>query len=62
MLWSLQVRTLSLRPLIPPCLLIHFAYAVAMAGMPGLLVALVSHGAQVMTVIELSAEPPWCRG
>lgn len=59
---SLQVRIFSSWPLMPPLALTQRAYALAMAGMPGLFVAAVFSGAQVMTVTEPSPEPPWSRG
>lgn len=48
---SLQVITRSSCPARPPWLLVQRAYASAIAGMPGMLVALVSWGAQVITVM-----------
>ncbi|CAM5715178.1 hypothetical protein SHIRM173S_10273 [Streptomyces hirsutus] len=55
---SLQVITSSSRPLMPPPAFTQRAYALAKAGIPGLLVALVFSGAQVMTVIGSSLSPP----
>lgn len=60
-LCSLQVSTRSSWPLIPPAALTHRAYALAMAGMPGMFVALVPSGAHVMTVTG-SLEPPGRQG
>ncbi|GAA3865405.1 hypothetical protein GCM10023084_18150 [Streptomyces lacrimifluminis] len=45
-----------MRPFRPPVELIQRAYACAMAGMPGLLVASVPSGAQVMTVTSPPSE------
>lgn len=58
---SLQVRTRSSCPSRPPSLLTQRAKAWAIAGMPGMLVARVWSGAQVMTVTG-SLEPPWPQG
>ncbi|GAA3541213.1 hypothetical protein GCM10022295_24100 [Streptomyces osmaniensis] len=51
-----------MRPPRPPWALTQRAYACAKAGIPGLLVALVSCGAQVITVIVSSPEPPVAPG
>ncbi|GGN61363.1 hypothetical protein GCM10011579_027600 [Streptomyces albiflavescens] len=46
----------------PPWLLTQRAYALAIAGMPGLFVAAVFSGAQVMTVTGSPPEPPVAPG
>ncbi|GGQ62152.1 hypothetical protein Saso_33570 [Streptomyces asoensis] len=51
-----------MRPFRPPFALIQRAYALAKAGMPGLLVAEVPSGAQVITTIGSSPEPPGTPG